>query len=472
MSGKFKFRILMLSLAVFSLFRIAGGSRAEAADGRNAIVLEEPVETEDKYSDNVFMLTWTPVPGISHYEAAIYAEGEDAYGRGPFAIRSEKNYYEAADSGLLYLLSGIYTDTVRYRVKVRPVAGYQTPDDERVGVWSNIWEIRYTDGSYTVTATDEDFDEEIEAQKEKENSEKPEQKETGQAEKKEPLPHHFPEPLLTYLAREYGEEEPLDASKAAELHVGVNYCEYGEPTQIFTDDKILSAFRDAVKGMTVTGKEDDIFSTETYYGYSAADAEGNGLFSFSIQAGLLEGRDGRYAVEGLGNLLTIDGIMLAEGWSEYWGGYNARKDDYERSLDISSASLLDAAGYGTHCLAEAGKEALRGASVYIDWNPNVKKFTTGDPEELGAIFDALSEMTFTNEVSSPKGQMWHITLYYLNDENLYDDSAWLEFKGKCVKIGDDFYEAEGLDRLFGAADSETLRYLSEYSEAPILKPSY
>ena len=122
--------------------------------------------------------------------------------------------------------------------------------------------------------------------------------------------------MLLYLARERGEAEPLSTDDIASLSVSVNYCEYGEPVQRITDDETIEAFKKAVQQINVTGKYDEVSSTETYYAYSAKDAEGNTLFSFSIQNGLLERSDGRYSIEGLQELLSIPGIMLEEDWGE------------------------------------------------------------------------------------------------------------------------------------------------------------
>lgn len=127
------------------------------------------------------------------------------------------------------------------------------------------------------------------------------------AEKKAPLPHEFPEPLLTYLAKEKGKAEPLNPEEITFLSVNVNHCEYGEPVQTFSDEKTIGQFREALQGVTLTGKEDDIFSTETSICYSAVDQDGNRVLFFSIQNGLLEASDGRYALEGLGPLMEIDG---------------------------------------------------------------------------------------------------------------------------------------------------------------------
>ena len=56
------------------------------------MVLHEPkyLKPSDINHKPVFTLSWDPYPNAYSYEFAIYVEGEDSYGRGPFAIRSTK----------------------------------------------------------------------------------------------------------------------------------------------------------------------------------------------------------------------------------------------------------------------------------------------------------------------------------------------------------------------------------------------
>ena len=197
----------------------AGKGGAEGTSSENAnnsggteikMVLHEPeyLGPSDINHKPVFTLSWDPYPNAYSYEFAIYVEGEDSYGRGPFAIRSTKGIHsKEATSADLYFLQGIYTDTATYRIKIRP--SLKAAEKKEDHIWSNIWQISFVDGEYTVTATDADFDEEIEAA----DAQKEEKKSSGgntakpAKEVKEPLDHSFPEELLLYLAREEGETE-------------------------------------------------------------------------------------------------------------------------------------------------------------------------------------------------------------------------------------------------------------------------
>ena len=97
--------------------------KKEPAEKTAGMVLHEPeyLRPSEIHHKPVFRLSWDPYPNAYSYEFAIYVEGEDAYGRGPFAIRSTKGIFsEEAVSAELYFLQGIYTDTAAYRIKIRP----------------------------------------------------------------------------------------------------------------------------------------------------------------------------------------------------------------------------------------------------------------------------------------------------------------------------------------------------------------
>lgn len=462
----------------------AGKGGAEGTSSENAnnsggteikMVLHEPeyLGPSDINHKPVFTLSWDPYPNAYSYEFAIYVEGEDSYGRGPFAIRSTKGIYsKEATSADLYFLQGIYTDTATYRIKIRP--SLKAAEKKEDHIWSNIWQISFVDGEYTVTATEADFDEEIEAAEAQKKEKKDDGGNTGKPAKevKEPLDHSYPEELLLYMAHEKGETQALSADDIASLSVSVNYCEYAEPVQNITDGETIEAFKKAVQQMTVTGKYDEVFSTETYYAYSARDAEGNTLFSFVIQNGLLERRDGRYSVEGLSELLSIPGILLEQGWSEYWGLYNDRADAYERDIDPVGMDLLEAAGYGTHLMNSGAPENIFYIDAYIDYAKDVPKMQTWDKAEIEAVYTGLSKIKVGKRVDDIDGRMWHMTVGYTDPAYNFSQDTYLSFKGDCIKLDGDYYELENIEELYGSLDCEIFSYMKDFSDAPALKPVY
>ena len=224
--------------------------------------------------------------------------------------------------------------------------------------------------------------------------------------------------------------------------------------------------------MTVTGKFDEVFSTETYYAYSARDAEGNTLFSFVIQNGLLERRDGRYSVEGLSELLSIPGILLEQGWGEYWGSYNDRADAYERDIDPVGMDLLEAAGYGTHLMNSGAPDNIFYIDAYIDYAKDVPKMQTWDKAEIEAVYTALSKIKVGKRVDDIGGRMWHMTFGYTDPAYNFSQDTYLSFKGNYIKLEGDYYELENIEELYGALDCEIFSYLKDFSDAPALKPVY
>jgi hypothetical protein len=80
---------------------------------------------------------------------------------------------------------------------------------------------------------------------------------------------------------------------------------------------------------------------------------------------------------------------------------------------------------------------------------------------MKALFDVLNELRPRNPVGSGTGQMWHITLDYVDPDNNFVSSTYLEFMGTRVKIGDYYYELEGMDKLYDAIDCEVLKYLRD-----------
>ena len=485
-----KITTLILCLGIFAGLLCACGTPAAgkgAAEGTTSetdntadnaeirMVLHEPeyLRPSEINHKPVFTLSWDPYPNAYSYEFAIYVEGEDAYGRGPFAIRSTKGIYaDDAVSADLYFLQGIYTDTATYRIKIRP--SLKAAEKKEDHIWSNIWQISFVNGEYTVTATEADFDEEIEAAAEQKEGKKDNGGNTGKPgkEAKEPLDHSFPEELLLYLARENGETEAYSADDIASISVGVNYCEYGEPVQNITDDETIEAFKKAVQQMTVTGKYDEVFSTETYYAYSARDAEGNALFSFAVQNGLLERSDGRYSIEGLSELLSIPGILLEEGWGKYWGEYNERADAYEDDLDPVGMDVLEAAGYGTHLMNSGAPDNIFYIDAYIDYAKDVPKMQTRDKAEIEAVYTALSKIKVGKHADNIGGRMWHMTFGYTNPAYNFSQDTYLSFKGNYIKLDGEYYELENIEELYGSLDCEIFRYMKDFSDAPALKPVY
>ncbi len=474
---------------------VAGSSDAASGEGaydddldpryRKAIKsfkLEEPEYIGDAGNGKPeFHIKWTDFPDAIYYETAIYAEGTDTYGRGDFAIRSTKGAYGAATEQSIIFLQGVYTDTVTYRIKVRPeIRDENNRSVYKDRIWTNIWEVKFTDGEYSITATDKDFDEEIaKAQNENASSDRKDGKTQKaiqeKAEKTEPLPHSYPEPLLLYLAKEQGREEAFSPSDIAGFSVNINECEQGYPAQFFSGDESTDRFAEAVSEMTVEGESDAMWNTEGETFYSAQDSDGNRLFYFALfQGKYLEGSDGAlFNLGGVLDLASIKGVMSAADWTRYYNEFDDKSYEYEYAIeeDPSGIPLIEAS-YGISLLEQAGPESIQYMTAYIDWNREVEELKSYDGKEQEAVFRALEDIRIGDEVQNPKGDMWHISFDYMVPGHNFYDSAFLKFKGDCVEVAGSYYKVPYIKKLYDSVDCGMFRYMRDYSEAPMLKPVY
>ncbi|MDD3242472.1 MAG: hypothetical protein PHD32_01965 [Eubacteriales bacterium] len=275
-------------------------------------------------------------------------------------------------------------------------------------------------------------------------------------------------PILEFVAAERAKDE-ISLQDAVMLQIAVSYCEYAEPTQYITDEKIIAQAREAFSDMKVTGLADKVSSTGGSESYIFLDAQDNVVGSFSFQSGLLLAKDGRYSVEGRDALCSIEGIKLTDQWKEYWEAQEELKSDYEWNYQISyPASVFELSGYSTNLLYQDIDLAdLVSITVSIS-RSDVKSFTTTDKEEIKAIYSALRAMQVTGMTSSGAvGQKWYITFGYQVPGEKFFNAAYLSFYGNCLisdfaQGGDTTYAVSGLEALFDAVDAETLKYLKEH----------
>lgn len=464
--------------SVMGISGTAGPGKTAAA--QETFLFHEPSFREAAPNGKpMFELTWDAYPEADSYEIAFYAEGEDSYGRGPFAIRSTKNTYEGRTETPVVFLQGVYTDTVTYRMKVRPRIGVDAWTEPEDYVWSNIWEIRFVEGEYTVSETDMDFDLEIAAAEAKQKANAtPTPTPAPAPERKDPLPHELPESFLTFLARENGEETPYDAGSVAKLQVSVFQGEAGSSMQNIGNADMIREFCEAVQNITVTDRkpspQEEIFTTDSDFGtgFFALNEENEALFSFYLDGSTYERGDYIYTLEGTDALNDIDGLLTSDNMYDSWDAYEWDMRDYEDTLrDPAGISLLDAS-YAMHLMGLEEDGAVFRIGAYMDWNKDAGRLNTSDADEIRAVLKALSEATIGDPVSSPEGEMWHMTFSWWPSGRVYGGEAWLGLNGDCVKIGDHYFRVEGIEKLYEAVDCPFFNYMLNYSTAPTLKPSY
>lgn len=264
--------------------------------------------------------------------------------------------------------------------------------------------------------------------------------------------------LPAFLAKE---ETPADLSKAVTLRVGVNHCLYGEPTQTITDPAVVSQAVAALNAVTVTGLHDQLGSTETYYDYSLYDHEDKYLFGASFQNGLLMQNDGRYDVTGVEKLFAVEGVLLADGWNQYWGGVDQEESEYLQNLTPRyPCPILPLRGKAASLLRA---QDLIGVDIYVSWNEEAGRLKTSDPALTGKVFQALEDIRATGPAPEDgDGQKFFVTLYYLEPMKRFTQSVWLEFEGNRLACGSNTYFVDGLEGLFAIEDVDVLDYLREH----------
>lgn len=471
--------LLMAAIGIMFSFCVGCGQTSDSG-----ITLDKPSyrgQTEEGKPE--FTLTWNRYPDAGGYEMAIFAEGEDDYGRGHFAIRSTKNVYGNTTKGTLVFLQGISTDTVTYRVKVRPTIAVDSLKDSSNDIWSNLWEIRFEKGKYSVRATDKDFDDsgsDTASDQNDADAGKANEGAAGMTEAVDNSPtsqpglrHVFPESLTDYLAKEAGKEAgSLGENNIAKLMIGLDDISYGEPRQTITDEKIIQLFNQAISAVQVTGRMDDITSNPSSFVYNGLDKEGKEILKFSIKDGLLIGPDGRYSLEGLDTLYNIDGIIGQKPWTSFLEDRTAKMNNYDQEMTSKEGSLIETAGYTIHELSLLGPDAILYVSGSLDENTNAGPFSLEDKKDAAAIWKALSDMKVGKERKDAQGEPWHLIFRYQVGKKAFCESARLDFLGNYVKIGGSYYETEGLDALFDSYSSDMFSYLKEFGKAEKIEPVY
>lgn len=261
-------------------------------------------------------------------------------------------------------------------------------------------------------------------------------------------------------------------SETVKLEVGVNHCEYGEPIQYIEDPQIISEVIKALSGMTVTGLKDTVSSTGDYTWYHLYDAQGNDICGFSLQGGLLLKEDGRYTVEGLNALESVDGIMLIDDWDTYWDNLSDDRNIFEQNYRLSfPSSVFEVSGYYTNQLYHnVAPEDIVSVNIRIDWS-DIPPLRSNDREIIDAIYNAMCQMQVLGEASEEgTGETWYVEFYYKEPGENFYSNAYVSFCGNYLESdfaqgGDTTYEVSGMDTLLEAADAEVLEYLKEYRTA-------
>ena len=465
----------ILGLLILLLILCTGCGERPKNTG-SGIILGEPVyEGDNKDGYPQFGLKWTHYQDSRSYEIAILAEGKDPFGRGDFSIRSIKEVIGPKARGTITLLQGVYTDTVTYTVKVRPHTSVDNIKDPSNNLWSNLWEIRYMNGDYTIQEAEQDFDE-VNGSAEEKAALSIQESEQATAESvvssSGGRKHIFPESFTEYLEKEKNLYEDLPLGRVNSLKVTARSKEYGEPEQTITDNEAVESFKKLISLMRVNGVMDEEESDEVSITYDALDKDGVSLFSFSIQSGLLQGPGGRLNLSEVESLMTLEGIWGLADWNKYWENIRAKEQNYIEINKPQGQHLMQAAGYIAAVMSKNAPDNLTGVNLYLDGNKEIEPLKTTDRKLVNKIYKALAACKVAQEHENPIGMNWHMTIQFTGNKKNIAESTNLEFIGDSVKIGEKYYDLEGLHGLYSCDETETLAYLSDFSLAKTLEPVY
>ena len=457
-------KALVTALTWMLLICFTIGCAPADGEAQGPTVLEEPAyigKSSDGYL--LFRFKWSKARDLWYYDMAIYLamDGYEERSRLSFTDKNET-------SAEIPFLKGINTDTATYRIKIHAL---QSGNDD----WSEIWQIAFVNGEYTVTGSAPDFD-----------PPKPTARPASAdapSPAPSPAPHAFPEPLMTYAAREQGVES-IDLSGAVILSVQVNHCEYGEPTQTVTDPAVVTAAAEAASGITVTGGSDGVSSTGTHYIFQFQDGDGNTLAAFAFQDGMLMENDGRYPVSGLDQLYAVDGIMLTDDWEAYRAAEAEKENAYAETFRPAyPESVFALSGYGGSLLEGIDPARIGYIRVRVDWNDYAGTLEARDPDTIRALYEALSRLRVTKKLreDDKSGQKWDVYCSFQPVEGGLEGfsmNTYISFQGDAflsdlLDGGAEMpYAVEGLTDFFDSADAKVLQYLKESRNAKKPDPKY
>ena len=226
------------------------------------------------------------------------------------------------------------------------------------------------------------------------------------------------------MSKEAGEDQDLGTSEISKLVTGVDDISYGEPRQNdISDQEVVGLFSEAISGIQVTGKVDDITDNKTSFYYSGQDAKGKEIFSFSICDGMLVGKDGRYSLMGLEALTNVKGIISADGWTGFLNDQAAKADNYDETKTVSGASLTDAVGYSTALMAGKAPKNIIYLGGSIDSKEDMDPISLDQAKDLDNIWKAVSAMKIGKEEKDPSGENWHLIFRFYGEHMNFCESA-------------------------------------------------
>lgn len=105
-----------------------------------------------------------------------------------------------------------------------------------------------------------------------------------------------------------------DKNDPPKLTIYINHCTYGEEPKIINDKKTINDTFDALSKIRLTGRKNNISSTQTTITYLFTNDEDS--VSFSFQDNKIPENDGQYYIKGNENLSEIEIDYKGDNYNE------------------------------------------------------------------------------------------------------------------------------------------------------------
>ncbi len=425
----------------------------------NDTYLHEPQRIgTDSDGRPMFLLHWEPVRNAIGYEIAICAELTGYSGWSTSKVEGKKSTEKT-----ITLLQGIYTDTVKYQIKVRPEF-----ENNRFGGWSNNWEVHFDNG-------------EFELQEGKMNDGMPvtsqvtsdEVEEAGHADESM-VEHMLPESLAEWVCEET-ESDTIDFSLAKYVTIEVKRTFYSEPLQTITDAKTVQKIVKALSEISVNAENEVKINASTAYVYTLFDSKEQIVAKIVLQDDNLVGINRTYSAGGIENLKKIEGVFLDQDWDEYWRAQKQLDEKFDSTFQPAfPENVFRMSGRNaSELFRHASKVTVERATLYMPYNFSLSYDVESEPESTKRILDALLKIQIPGTVSKEKeGQEWRIILDYKLRNASFPSSIEIVFFGNCFVSDDIHYEIEGTENILKLFHGETSKYLRAHRTHLPVSPVY
>ncbi len=415
----------------------------------NDTLLHEPQKIgTDSNGYPEFLLHWEPVRNAIGYEIAIHAELTGYSGWSTSKVEGKKNTERA-----ITLLQGIYTDSAKYQIKIRPEF-----QNNRFGEWSNEWIVNFDKGEFELEECVKSIGKPAASPVMTDMAEEERYAEEGTVQ------HILPESLTEWLHEET-ERDTINLSDTKYVTVEVRRAYYSEPLQTVKEPKVVQKIVKALSEICVNEEAALQENASTVYIYSLFDSKEQKIANIMLRDGNLIGSKGTYSVEGIENLQEIEGIFLELEWDEYWREQKQLDEKFDSVFrpafpeNVFRMSGRNASELFRH----ASKVTVERATLYMPYNYSLSYDVESERETTDRILESLLKIQIPGTVSiTEEGQEWRIILDYKLGNATFPSSIEIVFFGNCFVSDAIHYEIEGAENLLKLFHGETSKYLREH----------